>query len=129
MFSTVRLANNGPAFHGEFMMNLNLRTKGITRTPGLRQQVESCAERVLGRLKRRVSHVFVSSREHERETDCRVHVCTLRLCMPGSRDTLIESLRTEPVALVDGAYRRAKREILRRRREAIWRQQLVPLSC
>jgi hypothetical protein len=46
--------------------------------------------------------------------------------MPGSRDTLIESLRTEPDAAVDGAFRRAKREILRRRREFIGSQRSLP---
>jgi hypothetical protein len=39
-------------------MILKLRTMGRTRAKGLRQKVESCADRVLGRLKRRVSHVL-----------------------------------------------------------------------
>ena len=107
-------------------MILKLRTMRKNAAQGLRQQVESCADRVLGRLKRRVSHVIVSLREQEREAGGRVHVCTLRLRMPGSRDTLIESLRAEPDAAVDGAFRGARREILRRRREFVWSQQSLP---
>ena len=107
-------------------MNLKLRTKGEKVAQGLRQHVEDCADRVLGRLKRRVSHVMISLREQERITGGRVHVCTLRLCMPGSRDTLIESLRAEPEAAVAGAFQRARREVMRRRREVVWSRRSLP---
>ena len=107
-------------------MILKLRTMGITDAQGLRQQVESCADRVLGRLKRSVSHVIISLREHERDAGDRVYVCTLRLRVPGNPDTLIESLRTETDAAVDNAFRCARREILRRRRGDVRDQQSLP---
>ena len=107
-------------------MILKLRTTGQSGAQGLRQKVEGCAERVLGRLKRRVSHAVISLREHERQTGDSVHVCSLRLRVPGSRDTLIESLRPDPDSAVDSAFRRARRELLRHPHQFTGRQQSLP---
>ena len=96
-------------------MILKLDSMEPAGTKSLRQRVEGFAERMLGRLKGRVSHAMVSLREHKRATGESVHVCTLRLRVPGSRDTLIESLRADPDAAVAGAFRRARRELMHRR--------------
>jgi len=83
---------------------------------GLRDLVQARAQRVLGRLARRVSRIAVAVREHAHPQGSLVNVCTLRVRLAGSSDVVVETLRPGQEAAVTAALRRARREILRRRR-------------
>lgn len=96
-------------------MILTLKSGNEGAGSGLRERVRDCAESVLGRLSRRVSHAAVSLREHRHTAGTMVHACTLRLRVAGRADILIESLRPDPDAAVAVAFRRARRELVVRR--------------
>lgn len=111
-------------------MKLTLKMPGNTSSRDLREQAAACAQRTLGRLAQQVTHVAVALREHAHRPGGRVDVCTLRLCVNGSRDILVESLRPGPAAAISGAFRQARRELMRRRRASRgaprWRARPLP---
>ena len=97
-------------------MIVTLRTQETTRAQHLREGAQVCAEQILGRLVRRVSHAVISVRECERAAGRIVHACTLRLRVPGARDVLVASLRADSGTAVADAFERARQVLIHRGR-------------
>ena len=115
--------------NGELRMNANIFVRGSAgneRNNDVREQ----AHRMLGRLRRHVMHVEVVLDEQELATGTSLHRCTLRLRLQDGGDMLVHARGAGRDAALASAFRRARRELLRRRRATLrlspWHRQPQP---
>ncbi len=97
-------------------MQLTCEMSGRRATPREQKDLEETARLSLGRLARHVSHAAIAVRDESQFNGRVVHQCTLRLRVPRDSDIVIESLRPHQGAAIAGAFREARRELIRRRR-------------
>ena len=110
-------------------MNMTIFVRG-TACDGLREEVQSYARGMLGRLQRHISHAELLFGEQDEDAGRNMHQCTLRLHLSEGGDVLVHARSSGRDAALTGALRQARRALLRRRRATLqllpWRKQPQP---
>ena len=97
-------------------MGTTISARGFVRKE-LERDVRGYAKHMLGRLRHQIAHAELALEKENEEVVGGVHVCTLRLRLHKASDVRVLVRGTDVCGALTGAFRRARYELLRRRRK------------